>query len=41
MVDGKYRWIPTAMKPPQHGDEGGYSYQEVEQDWTPTDGKGI
>ena len=41
VVDGKYRWIPTKMKPPQHGDEAGYSYQEQEQDWTPTDGKGI
>jgi len=40
MVDGNYRWIPTRMAPPEHAD-GGYSYQEQEQDWTPTDGKGL
>ena len=40
VVDGKYRWIPSRMRPPQHAD-GGYGYQDIEQDWTPTDGKGI
>ena len=40
IVDGNYRWIPSRMTPPEH-EGGGYGYQEVEQDWTPTDGKGI
>ena len=40
IVDGKYRYIPPRMMPPAHKG-GGYGYQEMEQDWTPTDGKGI
>ena len=40
MVDGKYRWIPNRMAPPDH-EGGGFSYPDTEQDYTPTDGKGI
>merc|ERR1712110_282796 len=41
LVDGKYRWIPTKMNYPTH-DMASYGFgSEIEQNWTPTDGKGL